>query len=392
MGDLLGLSITALAPILLAVTLAVCGALALLAVLRPHLARIGLRNMPRRPLRAALIVFGLMLATMFIAAAFAVDDTITLAVKTIAVFNLGRVDEEVVGRSGRLALYSTAVASDVERALANNPHVAGIAPALVVPNVLVADEASGQVRGGVSGIGLMTGAAGPLGDLRTPQGQAISPDALGPQDAYLNRTTARFLNARVGDTLTLYSTEWPGQRYTFRVAGVASGGLLGDSPQIVLPLATLQNFVAAPDSINQIYVANAGDGLSGVTYSDEIAYRIGYATRFAERTIEVKANGVDFALDSQRIFGRILTLFTLFALAIGLLLIFLIFVLLAAERRAELGMARAMGMRRGHVVGMLLYEGAAYDGVAALVGMAAGLGLSAAVIGIVSPTLAQIGF
>jgi putative ABC transport system permease protein len=50
------------------------------------------------------------------------------------------------------------------------------------------------------------------------------------------------------------------------------------------------------------------------------------------------------------------------------LLIFLIFVMLAAERRGELGIARAIGTRRGHLVQMFSFEGAAYDLVAAVVG------------------------
>ncbi len=58
----------------------------------PHLLRIGLRNVPRRKLRTALVLFGLMLATTFVAAAIAIDDTIVLAVKTVAVYNLGRID------------------------------------------------------------------------------------------------------------------------------------------------------------------------------------------------------------------------------------------------------------------------------------------------------------
>jgi putative ABC transport system permease protein len=106
----------------------------------------------------------------------------------------------------------------------------------------------------------------------------------------------------------------------------------------------------------------------------------------------VKQDGVAFELRVGSIFGRILTLFTLFALAIGLLLIFLIFVLLAAERRAELGMARALGMRRGQIVGMLLLEGVAYDGCAAGLGLLAGLGLGVAVVAIVGPTIARLGF
>ena len=42
--------------------------------------------------------------------------------------------------------------------------------------------------------------------------------------------------------------------------------------------------------------------------------------------------------------------------------------MLAAERRSELGIARAIGTRRGHLVELFLFEGAAYDVVAALVG------------------------
>ena len=62
------------------------------------------------------------------------------------------------------------------------------------------------------------------------------------------------------------------------------------------------------------------------------------------------------------------TTFGIFSIAAGILLIFLIFVMLAAERRGELGIARAVGTRRGHLVQMFLFEGVAYDLVAAAVG------------------------
>ena len=42
--------------------------------------------------------------------------------------------------------------------------------------------------------------------------------------------------------------------------------------------------------------------------------------------------------------------------------------MLAAERRGELGIARAIGTRRGHLTEMFTFEGAAYDLVAAAVG------------------------
>jgi putative ABC transport system permease protein len=391
-NDLLGLPFTRLAGPLVLATLAAVAALALQAVRRPYLARIGLRNVPRRRLLTGLIVFGLMLATMFVAAAFAVDDTITLAVRTVAVFNLGRVDEEVVGGTGPLGVYSAETGADVSRALAHDDHVAGVSPALVVPNLLLADETARQVRGGVSGLGLAGDKAGPLGNIRTLGGAPAPVSALGPSDVYLNRNTGALLDARAGDTVNLYSDLWLGQRYRFRVRAVVSGGPLGDSPAIVMPLATLQTLTGYPNGINRIYVANRGDGLTGVQYSADVANQIDFVIPPELHVITAKLDGVQFALQAQDVFGRILALFTLFALSIGLLLIFLIFVLLAAERRAELGMARAMGMRRSHIVGMLLIEGVAYDGFSTALGMLVGLGLGVAIVGGVGPTIARLGF
>jgi putative ABC transport system permease protein len=379
-------------PLLVAVAVA---ALALLvrAAVAPHLARIGVRNAPRRPLRALLIVLGLMLATTFIASSLAIDDTISLAVRSVAVFDLGRVDEDVVGGEGPLGVYPQAIGYTVENALSKNPLAADVAPALVAQGTLVADTTAREVRGGVSAIGLARSQGGIFDVFRdTRGGGARSSQALGENDVYLNQQLATTLNARVGDTVTLYSAQWSGKRYSYTVTAIVTGGPLGDSPAIVLALPALQAMTGAGDQINHTYIANAGDGLTGVGFSDYVA---GNAQEFLPGSVhvaEVKQNGVNFAVRAQRLFGRILTLYTLFALAIGLLLIFLIFTLLAAERRAELGVARAIGMRRGQLVWTLLFEGAVYDLVAAALGVLSGLGLGIMIVSLAAPTLRRIGF
>ncbi len=382
----------ALRPLLIAALLA----LAILLVRglgAPHLVRIGVRNVPRRRLRTLLIVSGLMLASTFVAAALAVDDTISLAVKTVAVYNLGRVDEDVTGGFGPLKAFPQDFGDDAAAGLRGNPKVAGVAPALVMQNLLVADQTARQVRGTVLAFGLSGNRGGPLTDLRALNGTTADPvSALGSHELYLNRNLAFVLNAHPGDTIYLYSDQWPGQREQFHVRDVATGGVLGDMPAIVLPLATLQGLAHAPGRINHIYVANAGDGLTGVGYSDSVAQATASLIPGFLHIDTAKADGVRLSLQAQDIFGRILLLFTLFALAIGLLLIFLIFVLLAAERRAELGMARALGMRRAHVVWMLLFEGSVYDATAAALGLLAGLLLGVVIVAVVSPTIAKIGF
>ncbi|HKW22540.1 MAG TPA: FtsX-like permease family protein [Ktedonobacterales bacterium] len=358
----------------------------------PHLLRIGLRNVPRRKLRTALVVFGLMLATTFVASAIAIDDTIVLAVKSVAVYNLGRIDEQVV-RRGSTAPFSAAFGDEVREALASNGHVAGIAPALTLSNVLVADETARQVRGGVTALAVDDVGAGPLTAFSdTNTGSTISLSTLRDNQLLLNRSIAQLLNAHTGDTIYLYSDRWPGSRYTFTVAGAVTGGLLGDAPTILLTMPALSNVMRVSNAVNVVYIANTGNGLSGVGYSDSIADTLRDTLPGFLAVHTVKADGVALSLRAQDVFGRILTLFTLFAFAIGLLLIFLIFSLLAAERRAELGMARAVGMRRSHVVIMLLFEGATYDVTAAVLGIAAGLGLGVLIVALVSPIIARLGF
>ena len=85
--------------------------------------------------------------------------------------------------------------------------------------------------------------------------------------------------------------------------------------------------------------------------------------------------------------GFIIALFSIFgsfSIIVGLLLIFLVFVMLAAARTTEMGIVRAVGMKRRHLVQMFAYEGIVYSIGAALLGTALGLLASVALVGIMS--------
>jgi len=90
-------------------------------------------------------------------------------------------------------------------------------------------------------------------------------------------------------------------------------------------------------------------------------------------------------------FGSLFSSFGILSIFAGVLLIFLIFVMLAAERRSELGIARAVGMRRIHLVQMFVTEGLVYDLAAALIGLGLGLLVSYGMIGFLSGLLSNIG-
>ena len=64
----------------------------------PVLAKIGLRNLVRRPTQAVLIVLGLTLSTIIIISAFGTGDTLSYSVRRQAVAAYGEVDE-IIGPS-----------------------------------------------------------------------------------------------------------------------------------------------------------------------------------------------------------------------------------------------------------------------------------------------------
>ena len=93
-------------------------------------------------------------------------------------------------------------------------------------------------------------------------------------------------------------------------------------------------------------------------------------------------------LDAADLVGSFVTtffvVFSLFSIAVGILLIFLIFVMLAAERMSEMGMARAVGAKRSHLVQMFVFEGTAYALVSAAVGVLLGLAVSVLMIAVLN--------
>ncbi|HEY8283426.1 MAG TPA: FtsX-like permease family protein [Chloroflexota bacterium] len=91
------------------------------------------------------------------------------------------------------------------------------------------------------------------------------------------------------------------------------------------------------------------------------------------------------------IFTTIFITFGLFSISAGIALIFLIFVMLAAERRAEMGMARAIGTKRRHLIQQFLFEGYSYDLGAALVGVVIGVGVDLALTAVISALVGQFG-
>ena len=114
------------------------------------------------------------------------------------------------------------------------------------------------------------------------------------------------------------------------------------------------------------------------------------ASQLVELQVDaIKNQGLAFA---ELVGGFTVALFSIFgsfSIIVGLLLIFLVFVMLAAARTTEMGIIRAVGTKRRHLVQMFVYEGIVYSIGAALLGTILGLVASIALVGIMSGLVAE---
>ncbi len=390
-----GIPIDNLTTILLVVTGCIIGGVLLLALANRVFFKIGVRNIGRRRVQMGLIIFALMLSTTLLSGVLATGDILTSVVQSVAVYNWGNIDETIDGGRGPLGTFSQRIYNRVQRYARTSKIIASVAADLRVSNLLVADVSSRQVRSNVTALAVLPGSEQGFGGiLDSNTKKRLSIESLGTNDVYLNLTTAQLLNAHTGDTLYLYSSRWSGRRYSVRVAAIVGNtGLVGDNAYMLARLETFQNIENSPGSINEILIANrGGGGVNGVGLSEEVSKELKAIIPQSVHVNQVKQQGIQKSQYAQDLFIRIFSLFSLFALAIGLLLIFLIFVLLAAERRAEMGMARAIGVQRHHLVLMYIFEGSVYDLLSSLIGILIGLASSVLLVNFLGPVLQRFNF
>ncbi|MCI0789319.1 MAG: hypothetical protein J4N88_07040, partial [Chloroflexi bacterium] len=81
MEELFGVSMDIIMAVLLAVFLPVIAVVAFMAWRNPVMLKLGLRNIPRRKSQTALIIVGIMMSTLIMAAAFGTGDSITYSIR-----------------------------------------------------------------------------------------------------------------------------------------------------------------------------------------------------------------------------------------------------------------------------------------------------------------------
>src|SRR5262249_38516484 len=192
---------------------------------------------------------------------------------------------------------------------------------------------------------------GQFGGLKTPDGKTIDLGAVPANGGVLSEKAAEKLDAAVGDTVAIYFGETP---HELTVAGIARDTYLSgyrrgredylEYPGLVMPLTALQQLTGQSGKLSAIAVSGAGGIRDGYTHGDAIKEALRPTLTGSGLGVDVvKAKAVK---DGERIAGTFTDVFLilgLFSIMAGVLLIVLIFTMLAAERRSEMGMARAVG-------------------------------------------------
>lgn len=482
MEDLFGVKMDHIMLVLLAVFLPFLAIIAVMALRNRVMLKMALRNIPRRKAQTALIVAGIMISTLIMAASFGTGDTLTFSIRKAVIDGLGTIDEFVLSaRAGENDQFGGAAYVPMERftalqqELAGYDGIDGLAPGLaeIAPTV---NERASRSEGRMQIAGVNPDTLQGFGGFSLVYGGEVRMEELGSKEVFINSQAAEDLEAVPGDALTVYVY---GEPVPLTVKGVVSGsGPVGAEPTLLLHLSKAQELFGREGHINSIVVSNKGDEYSGAERSDEVTktLRVLFTDRevaaelkaalsrpevleqlqqreqrpllsesvredlvllqnelsqqeltdelvslFSDESVrsefleavsqtgdvelirEVNTLAVSLAefvvidikrslLETAEQVGSVVTsffiLFGLFSIMVGILLIFLIFVMLAAARRSELGMARAVGARRWHLIQMFVFEGTAYSLVSGIVGVGLGLLASALIVGIINQIFA----
>ncbi|MDQ6832884.1 MAG: FtsX-like permease family protein, partial [Chloroflexota bacterium] len=397
MNKLFGIPMTNIMIALLIVLAAVLAITVYIALRNPVIFRLGIRNVPRRKAQTGLIIVGLMLSTLIMSAAFATGDTINYSIGDVVYKSLGHVDEVIrpmqdpnsVGQ-GADTIPAT-VLTDLETRFKGDPDITGFVPSLgkAVPALNPRTLQSEPI---VSLAGVDAKRVDFIGGVLDAKGNKLDIGTLGAGEVYLNQTGADKLQARAGDTIQSFYNNQP---VAFKVAAIVQDSIFNANrtgnayPGLLIPLDRAQAMFNRQADYDAIFVANTGTVRSGVNRTDTVVGKLDpvlAAQNLAANKIKQES------VKQAELFGNVFTTFFLvlglFAIAAGVLLIFLIFTMLAAERKSEMGMARAIGTQRRHLVQMFIAEGTAYDLIAAAVGAILGVGVA---LGIVLAMKAIIG-
>ncbi|MDQ3219082.1 MAG: ABC transporter permease [Actinomycetota bacterium] len=352
--------------------------------------RLALRNARRRPAESALVVAGSLLGAALITGSLIVGDTLDSSIRVSARTQLGPVDETITvaepGRARDLAARIESLDAPIDGVISFLQVSATVADgtgsdARAEPDARLVELAfdSGRKFGsdvaatGLSGNTPSSGEVAVTEDLAATLGATVGDEV----EVYLYGTRRSLEIVRVLPRLGLAGF-WTGFESTSSNAFVAPG-TVADALGSELPKG------AVPPTTT-VAVSNRGDVEGGALLTERVIEAIeGELGGDALRVEPVKRDLLVQAEEQGQQFSELFLSIGSFAVLAGILLLVNIFVMLAEERKSQLGMLRAVGMTRADLVRSFILEGTLYALVASALGAGAGIGVGWAIVKLAAP-------
>ncbi|MGH9212413.1 MAG: ABC transporter permease [Acidimicrobiales bacterium] len=361
----------------------------MIGIRRRNIGRMAVRNITRRPLEAVMVVAGAALGTAIITAAFVAGDTFDASIRDVGRTQFGPIDETVrITDATRLDEVATALGRQPI------PDTDGTLSMLVSQMAVRAGDRAEPIVG----VGEVDfDAARAFGDDAAATGLADAGPTPAPGEVVVNEMLADDLAVNTGDTVETFAY---GRQRAFTVTTVVPRvGLAGYNDVYVAPgtlagWATTGGSAAPVDAVppaGELLVSNAGGVFDGSVHSESVtaALEERVDTLAGVEVMETKQDLLDAAASDGDEMRSMFSALGTFSIAVGVLLLVNLFVMLAEERKAELGMLRAVGMKRNHLVRLFALEGMLYSLVAAAAGALVGIGVGRAIVLVIKRILAD---
>ena len=370
---------------LLAIVALLCGVVLVWAGWKRFPLRIGLGNFFRRKTQVAIVVAGLLIGTAIISSSNVIQSTFDYTIHAEVFRVTDHVDEILIAPTAnvRQGPFDEAVFDALRANLSSMPHVDGLAPRYEL-QVSVVDDATDLFEPAATLAGFDV--AYDLGRFVLLDGQAWDGAGLGTDEAIINAKLAGAVEASAGDPLVVYlATPFGPRPWPLTVREVVRDegrGAWLDDANLFVRLDALQAALGRPGVINAIHVSNIGGVREGYLVTDDAVRELEANLDASSGLIvdRLKADAIEQATENASQLSELFTLLGVFTIFAGVLLIINIFVMLAEERKGEMGVARAVGMRRTNLVQSFVAEGLLYAVVSAAIGALAGLLVAAAIL------------
>ncbi len=179
--------------------------------------------------------------------------------------------------------------------------------------------------------------------------------------------TARILNLTIGQTLTVDGRP-------LQVAGILGATGSQDDNLLFVQLPTAQRLLDKEGQISMVEVA----ALCGACPIDEMVRQI--AEALPDTKVMAIQQVVKGRMDTLHRFGRFSMGMSVVVVLVGSLVVLTTMMSSVRERKEEIGIFRAMGFRRSHVMRIIFSEAAIISGPAGLIGYMVGTGAAWAAV------------